>query len=310
MKAGEFWDQTPSTATWTEHLVVRHYVNESISGYLGTWPVEWFERTFPGIHFPLVLTVGCGTGALDRQLVERGIADRVEAFDGSVYSLYRARLEAERVGMSNRIHYFAWDFDEPYLKLDRYDAVFFSHSLHHVAKLEKLLRAVMHALKQRGIVYLDELVGPSRTYWNDRTIAPYRDFYDSIPSQYRIVEQLPYPIQPGDPSEAIRSGEIRKQLDIGFDVIRFRGYGGNLLAMVFPFLDSNALTDNFVQHLVTCEKKLLREGVPPFYAVIVARPRKGWRRHVASYRYFLEPKIKRIGRELRTLGTLVARHLL
>jgi hypothetical protein len=38
----DFWDRevaAPIHVTWMEPLVVRHYINESISGEIGTWPL-------------------------------------------------------------------------------------------------------------------------------------------------------------------------------------------------------------------------------------------------------------------------------
>jgi len=61
-----FWDReviNPSHVTWMEPVVVRHYINESISGHYGTWPIEWFERQFVDqLPFDRALIIGCGGG--------------------------------------------------------------------------------------------------------------------------------------------------------------------------------------------------------------------------------------------------------
>jgi SAM-dependent methyltransferase len=300
MTSHDFWDAEITEHThssWMERMDVRLYINEAVSGKSGWWPLDWFQLTFPEAHFRRVLSIGCGTGPLERDLIRRGICDVADAFDGSVHSLYRAELESLAEGMAGRIRYFAWDFNEPHLKPGTYDAVFFHQSLHHVAKLEKLMRAILRSLKPGGMLYLDEYIGPSRHDWNDQTIQPFRAEYNRLPRSNRAFEQLPLPIHPTDPSEAFRSSEIMKQLRIGFDVTHFRGYGGNLLAVLFPSLTKP--DDDLVRDLIEREKALLARGENHYHAIVVARPKKGLAKALASARYFVEPKLKRIGREIK-----------
>jgi hypothetical protein len=74
---GTFWDcevDQPTQVSWLEPLAVRIYVNTAISGDQGVWPLQWFQRLYPG-PFKRVLSVGCGTGPLERSLM-RGIRSR------------------------------------------------------------------------------------------------------------------------------------------------------------------------------------------------------------------------------------------
>ena len=100
-----------------------------------------------------------------------------------------------------------------------------------------------------------------------------------------------------DPSEAIRSSEIMPQLKIGFEVEAFRGYGGNLLAILYAELREHPRP--IVKQLIETERELIRAGEAPFHAVVVARPKRRIAAGLANARYFLEPKLKRIGREVR-----------
>jgi SAM-dependent methyltransferase len=170
-------------------------------------------------------------------------------------------------------------------------------SLHHVAKLEKLLLGVLDALKADGILYLDEYVGPSRTFWDDENVAPYAARYVSFAREVRRWDALPPPIQPDDPTEAIRSGEILDQLAVGFETEEFRGYGGAILSIIGPGLNIDDAPPETLAELIESDR-LVR---PDFYAVIVARPKRGAGRELARVRYFIEPKVKRIGREVRDL---------
>lgn len=302
-EAAAFWDRevvAPIHTPWMAHPDVRRYVNESISGDPHQWPIDWFIREYKSPRFGLALSIGCGTGALERDLLQRGLCDRFDAFDGSAVSLEIARAEAAAMGLSERVNYWIGDFNEPELPSRKYDAVFFHQSAHHVGKLEKLYRAILGVLKPDGILYLDEYIGPSRSEWNDERLEALRKLHRRIPNGVRLNEHLPPPIQDDDPSEAIRSSEILPQLRIGFDVEQIRGYGGNVLAILFAELRDPR--DELVKQMIEAERAVLARGEPPFYAIIVARPKRGGARQIARVRYFVEPKLARVGRELRRLS--------
>jgi len=306
IRAGDFWDAEvtdPIHTSWMEDLRVRLRINMMIGGTELLWPIEWLEKQLGGRTFERALSIGCGTGPLERQLIERGLCRTVDAFDGSVHSLLTARRLAAEQGVGDRIRYFAGDFNRPALPRNRYDIVFFHQSLHHVGKLEKLYRAVMRALKRDGYLYLDEFVGPSRHEWDSARIRPHQAALVTIPDDYRLADDLPLPVQPDDPSEAIRSGEIMEQLAIGFQIEAMRGYGGNLLSVLYPYFDWKKAPDDLVRRLMAQEDKMLT-AEPSYYAVVLARPEtRPERRLYALWRWFFEPKWKRllieIGRLMR-----------
>jgi SAM-dependent methyltransferase len=283
------------------HPVVRHYINRSIGGQEGAWPLDWFQQRYPGQTFAKVLSIGCGSGALERDLVRRGIAASVEAFDASPASIDLARKLAAGEGFSSAIHYSIADFNRVALDRSKFDLVCFHQSLHHVEALEHLLVQVRRALKPGGMLYLDEFVGPSRTYWNEYTVRWYRALYQTFPRSVRHFDQFALPIQKEDPSEAIRSSEILSRLVIGFTLEEFRGFGGNILAVFFPNCVVEQLTDDQVRSMIAAEEALIHAGAPHFHAVIVARPKQGAASFLADLRYQLEHRFPSITVPLRSL---------
>lgn len=298
--ASTFWDREIHERThvsWMEHPRVREYINRHFGG---AWPLDWFQRLYPGRRFRRVLSIGCGTGAFERDLIKRDLCERADAFDGSVGSIAAARRAAAETGVASRIHYFVADFNDLCLRGSVYDAVFFHQSLHHVASLEKLLRRLLSRMRRGAILYLDEYIGPSRTDWNDESMAVIRHHYDRIPRAARFYERMPLPIQPDDPSEAIRSSEIRRQVEIGFDIEAMQGYGGNVLSVLFPAIDWSASAgDDLLTTLIATDERLANSD-GPFHAVLVARPRTGLGKLIAQTRYFVEPKWRRVKWEIST----------
>jgi SAM-dependent methyltransferase len=226
-----FWDRevaAPTHTSWMEDPLVRNYILRSIAGgESGLWPMDWFDKWLNGRRFQRALSIGCGTGALERDLVRRGLVRRVDAFDGSTNSLRIAREYAAAEGLSARIHYFAYDFNRGIPAREKYDAVFIHQALHHVENLEILLRAVM--MRLRGILYLDEYVGPSRTEWSD-----------------------------------------------GLD---------RQVEMIDAALGRRNASPDAMRRLIDEEQKRLAAGENSYYAVIVARPKRGVAKWLAWWRY-------------------------
>jgi len=295
-RARQFWENelvTSFHSGWMHFPAVRRHIIEQIGVGYG-WPMDWLLHHLGGRTFERGLSIGCGTGALERDLIERGICRRIDAFDGAVASLAVAREEAKDLP----IRYFAADFNRPALPRNTYDAVFFHQSLHHVARLERLLREVMFALKPDGLLYLDEYVGPSRTWWTEARFARQREqFARLVPEHARLSKELPLPIVYGDPSEAVQSGSIRSQLAVGFDVLAERGYGGNLLSLMCPAVWWEHADADQLQRLIDAEREELAAGADPYYMLILARPKRS--KLLASLRYVVEPKVKRLGRLLQ-----------
>lgn len=301
MPTSEFWDREVferQHIEWMAIPAVRNYINRLIGNGELMWPIELLEKFLGGRTFERGLSIGCGAGDLERQLLQRGLCRTMDAFDGSTASLFTAKREAARAGLGDRVRYFAADFNEPALPDAVYDIVFFHQSAHHVGKLEKLYRAVMRTLKPGGIVYFDEYVGPSRFDWHFRPelLEQHRRIFNRIPRRLRAVEKLQAPIQVDDPSEAIRSSEIEPQLAVGFDILGRQPYGGAILSVILPNLRVELLDESFILGLIEEDRR-----APAFYALIAAAPKRGLRGAVARARYWLEPKLKRVLVEARKL---------
>jgi SAM-dependent methyltransferase len=306
-QAADFWEKQTITlelhnAGWMVNPQVREYINLCIGGTQPLWPMDWFRTWLAGRTFARALSIGCGAGALERDLIRQGLCEKVDAFDGAFLSLRVATEEAKSAGMGDRIRYYAADFNLASLPRNTYDIVFFNQSMHHVLALEKLMLAVHRALRPDGLLYIDEYIGPSRFAWNAERIGVQQALYMSLPADWRLHPTLPLPIELGDPSEAVRSDEILPAVETGFDIVERRDYGGNILAVLFPAIDWSKAPAEFAANLISAERALLESGAQSFYSLIVARPKRGPAGAAARTRYWLEPKIRfGIGGRLKAL---------
>lgn len=274
-----YWGAVHSTEgprTWLQDRFVRAIVNERISGSQQRWPLDWFRELGLGV-FDRALSLGCGTGALERDLARRGLVRTCLGLDISEAAIAHSRRAAQEAGI-DCLEYQVADLDALSLPEARYDAIFFHQALHHVSRLESCLQAVRSALREGGVLYLDEYVGPSRSEWNRMRMRGVRSAFRSIPRAARRVGRVGLPVDWRDPSEAIRSSEIEDLVSGLFAPIARRPYGGNLLAPLLPNLSLDVLGDDehraVVERLAEQESERIAGGERSFYVVAVLRRRE------------------------------------
>jgi SAM-dependent methyltransferase len=266
---------------WLANPLVREAVNVRITGDAGRWPLDWFQQELAD-RLPLAraVSVGCGAGALERDLVSRGICLKVTGIDVAEAPLAKARADAIAAGLTGQISYVLADGYE-YLATHEglLDAVFFHASLHHFDRLDDLLRRVRLALKPGGLLYIDEYVGPSRHQWNPlRLLLPNLAYY-ALPRAARRVGVVRAPVNREDATEAVASSEIVPAIARWLEIREQRDYGGNLLSLIYPSLNrsgsrrgpsSPAALQTAVRRLLGWESGLLALGARSYFTVLVA----------------------------------------
>jgi len=277
--AREFWDAgAPGESEdryWGSQPLVRRAINRRVTGDPNRWPMEWFAERHVPAALPLGLSVGCGTGLLERDVIAKGICDRVEGVDFSPEAIAEARRGAAEAGLARRLDYRVEDINTIRLAPRRYDIVLFHGSLHHIRNVEPVLEEVRGALKPGGLLFLDEYMGPSRSEWSDPIWGFARSAFDALSPELKNRPQLAVPLPMDDPSESVRSSAILPAARRLFEILEDRPYGGNILWFVFPCLDIARLREDrtgALSRLIALEDHLLEKGwVESYFRVIVAR---------------------------------------
>lgn len=277
--ARRFWDEgapgEPENHYWGAQPLVRRAINRRVTGDPNRWPMEWFAGRYAPRELARGLSVGCGPGLLERDVVAKGICRSVEGIDFSPEAIAEARRGAQEANLSDALEYRIGDVNALTLPEARYDIVFFHGSLHHVRSVERALAEVRRSLKPGGLLYLDEYMGPSRSEWQASAWAFARSAFDALPAALKNRRELMVPIPMDDPLESIRSSAILPETRRLFRVLEDRPYGGNILWFVFPCLDMVELRADRTEalsRLIALEDHLLEKGwVESYYRVIVAR---------------------------------------
>src|ERR1700716_4116665 len=71
--ARRFWDEgapgEPENHYWGAQPLVQRAINRRVTGDPNVWPMDWFARRYTPVPAPLVLSVGCGSGILERDAI-------------------------------------------------------------------------------------------------------------------------------------------------------------------------------------------------------------------------------------------------
>ncbi|HUP44715.1 MAG TPA: class I SAM-dependent methyltransferase [Thermoanaerobaculia bacterium] len=256
---------------WMAHPRIREEINRRVTGDPALWPTAWFRRELAGrMPFARALSIGCGPGNLERDLVRRGIVASVTGID--IVPSPLAFASGEAAGLP--IRYEQADAYE-YLRARpaSFEAIFFHASLHHFDRVDEIAALVRRALVPGGVLYIDEYIGPSMSQWNVARLLPPNIAYYRLPRVMRRPKLVRTPLNREDPTEAIASADIAPAIEKHFRILVRRDYGGNLLLIIYPNLNKEAPREVFdagIEKLIAWEDDLLRRGRPSFHAVMVA----------------------------------------
>ena len=242
-----------------------------------------------------VLSLGCGNGHLERVLISFHLPYiEIQGIDINPNLMKYANEEASKLGYRD-IKYITADLNHLSLPKKKYDLVIFFHSLHHVENLEGLLQNVGNTLTDDGLVLVVEFVGPTRFQWTDEQIQIAQELLDIIPPELKIDLYNPTlrrtktkilrptidDVIKGDPSEAIRSGELIELLNKEFDILEQKPLGGTLLSLLFDgiagnFDEQNPFICAFIRSLQKTEELLiLKKTIPSDYVFMVLQRKRG-----------------------------------
>ncbi len=294
-KVGDFWSEEAARRArgaaeplidWTMSKRVREIINRRVSGADDVDWLAWIQREYCGGGLGLALSVGCGIGGLERQVMSRGMCRRMVGVDIAEGALDKARESAG--GMA--IEYKKVDLERETVPGGPYDAVFAAATLHHVNALGRLAANLHSALRPGGYLFVFEFVGPSRFQWTPEQLRLVGDIHSLLPWRYRMHFQaggtVPFPERTppcsmirSDPSEAVRSAEIEEVLARWFEVVESRRIGGTILnpllgGILESFDESCDIDRTFIETVGDLEDALIEADLlPSDFKVLVYRRR-------------------------------------
>ncbi len=115
-----------------------------------------------------VLDFGCGIGGIDRLLVERHGASKVVAVDVVDSLLERARADAAKFGLADRIEYRRIDSGSLNFVDGEFDVVFSKDSIIHIPDKQKIFNEFFRVLRKAGVLVGSDWLGSETTRFSER----------------------------------------------------------------------------------------------------------------------------------------------
>ncbi len=275
-------------SSWAEcPVIMKEYISPLVSGPARQGWLEIVAIDYFRTPVELALSLGCGSGGLERHVLNLGIAKKIDGLDVSEEAIKIARKLSAESGQDDKIAYAVANLNHLEFKQEVYDAAFASQSVHHIEDLEHYMTQVHSALKPGGLFVINEFVGPNQFQWSDIQVELAQKMLDSIPEKFRssirgegIKSRIHRPsieeMNAYDPTEAICSEDIIGKLGNYFEIIDRRDFGGTLLHLVLDDIAGNlSFTKDgieIIRRLYREEKRLIEERViESDFTLLIAR---------------------------------------
>ena len=272
---GAFTTQLESMV-WTASPIVRSYLHRVATG---NPDCDWLTAV-RARHLPPVvgraLVLGCGSGWLERALLDKGGVHAIVACDVAAETVERARAAAESEGR-NTIEYRVVDLEREDLPSGPFDAIIANDVLHHITGLEALYARIHDVLAPRGVFVFNEYVGPNRFQYDDERMELVNRYFRLFPDNLRwdpvsnscLWKRTRVDVRKlteEDPTEAVRSADVLPLARRAFETVVEIPYGGGLLnpllfGVIVGFQPGHPEHDRVLRILCAAEERLTGAGL-------------------------------------------------
>ncbi len=168
-----------------------------------------------GLTFKNGLTLGCGAGRLERNLLVNRLCQSFHGIDISENAIVEARATAARESLP--ITYEVADLNFVVLPEATFDLVVAQTALHHVLFLEHVAEQVWRTLKPGGYLWVHDFIGETQGQYDPERLIIINRLLALLPEKLRTNHiskqtvtriETPEPGKLGSPFEKIRSEEI------------------------------------------------------------------------------------------------------
>lgn len=300
-KVGDYWSaqRGPVSATgealrlrWWQSPAVLRDINRRVSGQMidgvSAGLIALLKERYSD-QLPLAkgVSVGCGSGVKEMDLLRAGLVDEFHLFELSEARVEKGRSVAKQRGLADRVHFHIEDAFEAGLPGGQFDLVHWNNALHHMFDMDQALAWSANMLRTGGVFYMDDFIGADRFQWDDKMLATATRARAALLPKYmvnplardrsiRAVVQKPNErrLASADPSEAVHSSEILPAVRKYFPNVDIQFTGGAIynltLADIIHNFDESDEKDRMILELLLMIDELCSDLGSNHYAVALA----------------------------------------
>lgn len=268
--------------------MIMEHCQRLVTGDPKTDIYQFLRREFISRPLERGLSICSGSGEFERGLIDSGICRSIDAYEIAEERVKEGVRKAREGKYAINFH--LEDVNRAVFRENHYDVFFSWSALHHIENLEGVCENVGKALKEGGLVVVQEYIGPDQFQWTERQVSIANRVLRVLPERLRrtprtgeVLTRVERPtieeMNSTDPSEAIRSREIIPVLERCFDIKTIRFFGGPLYNILFNRIIGNFDHDSdgdvaVIKLILLLEEILVEEKIlDNDYAVIIARRR-------------------------------------
>jgi SAM-dependent methyltransferase len=255
------WVHEKKSIDWMSVPGMADYVNSLVSGRPIRDGGHWADYVRDIHLIPLreklgrdltVLSLGCGQAHIDAAMV-KNFGWPIKSLTGLEFD-EKLREQAQRnfqdLAIETQFHFF--DFNNPGKPSAKYDVVFSHHALHHAYELELILTFIEEAMHGDSLFVGSEYLGPTQFQITPEARKLIDHLFEILPDELKVdcrqqnsppAKQIHYPsakeVAKFDPSESVRSSDLRSLLFARFTTIDRKPMGGTLLRWLFQYRAGN-----------------------------------------------------------------------
>ncbi len=267
---------------WNSEQIIRHmnYIicGEKLEGW-NAGAIKQLKKICG--KYERAVSIGCGMGNKEMQLLEQGVVDEFICFELSDERIRLGKEQAKSRGLEGRIKFYKQDFFFSDWKNEKFDLVFWDNSLHHMLDTYEAVKVSKEILNENGVFFCNDYIGESRFQWSDKKLDYVNKLRDGLDDnifhvgseifpRHRKRPSLESMIQ-SDPSEAADSENILPAIRKQFKNPMIKMLGGTVYLLLLDRMIQNIPENSeLLQKLIEADDAAIKEGMS-MYAFILAK---------------------------------------
>jgi SAM-dependent methyltransferase len=245
----------PSMREWWAIPAVNRRWNNFASGDPSvSFPQHVARKWLAGRSDLRALSLGSGAGGNEIIWAGLGIFDHITGIEISPEPVDHATRRAKELGLDDTLSFRAADVRELAGLEEKFDVILGLQSLHHFDRLDDTMELIADLLTPKGLLVVDEFVGPTRFQWTSSQIRAANSMLAMLPDERRrlpdgrIKRKVTRPslmsMRLDDPSEAVDASNLLPALRRRFTVLEEMPYGGTVLHLALSGIAQNFLDED------------------------------------------------------------------